>query len=47
MSIPVPPHYRAFRVLLVLVVLLALAGAAWAVVDPAVLGSVLRALGVG
>jgi hypothetical protein len=42
-----PPHYTAFRIVLVAVMLLVLGAAVWAVLDPPVLASVLDFLGLG
>jgi hypothetical protein len=42
-----PPHYTAFRIVLVAVVLLVLAAAVWVVLDPPVLVSLLDFLGLG
>ncbi|MGI9004309.1 MAG: hypothetical protein ACR2GH_22105 [Pseudonocardia sp.] len=47
MSTPIPPHYLGFRIVLVVVLLAALAGAAWWVVRPEVLAEILTFLGVG
>ena len=41
-----PPHYLAFRLVLVLVLLGALAGAVWWIAQPQVLGKILGFLGV-
>ncbi len=41
-----PPHYQSFRIALVLVLMGALAGAVWWVVQPELLGAILRFLGV-
>jgi hypothetical protein len=46
MRTPVPPHYLSFRIVLVLVLMGALAGAAWWIAQPAVLGEILRFLKV-
>jgi len=43
----IPPHYLAFRIVLVVVLLAALAGAAWWVAQPDVLAEILTFLGVG
>jgi hypothetical protein len=43
---PVPPQYLSFRIALVVVLMGALAGAVWWVAQPAVLGEILRFLGV-
>lgn len=47
MSTSPPPHYTAFRIVLVAVVGLVLAGAAWVVADPPVLAALLDFLGLG
>jgi hypothetical protein len=44
---PVPPHYTAFRLLLVLVLVTAVAALVWWLADPLVLAEVLDFLGVG
>lgn len=41
-----PPHYRAFRVTLVVLLTAAAAGAGWWVTRPEVLAAILRLLGV-
>lgn len=41
-----PPHYLSFRIVLVLVLMGALAGVAWWIAQPAVLGEILHFLGV-
>jgi hypothetical protein len=41
---PVPPHYRSFRIVLVLVLIAALAATAWWLAQPDVLGEILRFL---
>lgn len=41
---PVPPQYQAFRIVLVLVLMGALAGAVWWIAQPGVLGEILRFL---
>ncbi len=41
-----PPHYLVFRIVLVLVLMAALAAAAWWIAQPAVLGKILGFLGV-
>jgi hypothetical protein len=46
MSTAHPPHYTAFRIALVAVMVLVLAAAVWAVGDPAVLASLYRYLGL-
>ena len=46
MRIPVPPHYQSFRIVLVLVLMGALAGAVWWIAQPESLGEILRFLGV-
>lgn len=47
MKTPVPPHYRAFRIVLVGVVLAALGAAIWWMAQTGVLGDILSVLGVG
>jgi hypothetical protein len=42
-----PPHYLAFRIVLVMVVGAVLAGAVWTVRDPSVLVPLLFFLGLG
>jgi hypothetical protein len=42
----VPPHYLSFRIVLVLVLLGALAGAVWWIAQSTVLGEILHFLGV-
>ncbi len=46
MRTPVPPHYLSFRIVLVLVLVGALAGAVWWIAQPEVLGEIRRFLGV-
>ena len=46
MRTPVPPHYLSFRIVLILVLMGALAGAAWWIAQPAVLSEILRFLRV-
>ena len=48
MSTSPPPHYTAFRIVLIAVVVgLVLAAAAWVVADPPVLAALLDFLGLG
>ena len=48
MSTPLPPHYRSFRIVLVLILIGALAGVTWWIMRPGVLAEILRYLaGVG
>jgi hypothetical protein len=47
MNSAVPPHYRAFRIGLLVLVLCALVCVTWYVLLPAVLGKILIFLGVG
>jgi hypothetical protein len=48
MSTPPPPHYRSFRIVLVLILMGALAGVAWWITKPGVWAEILRYLrGVG
>lgn len=42
-----PPHYLSFRIVLVLVLVAALAGAAWWIAQPQVWSTLLRFLGMG
>ncbi|HEV7829711.1 MAG TPA: hypothetical protein VGP04_12840 [Pseudonocardiaceae bacterium] len=44
MSAPLPPHYRSFRIALVIVLVGALAGAAWWFAQPGVVHELLRLL---
>lgn len=46
MSLPVPTHYTAYRVLLVVVLLAALWGLGWWLAQPAVLNPLLAELGL-
>ena len=45
MSTPLPPHYRSFRIVLVLILMGALAGVAWWIMKPGVLDEILHFLG--
>ncbi|MGH3696357.1 MAG: hypothetical protein ACRDRX_20585 [Pseudonocardiaceae bacterium] len=45
MSAPLPPHYRSFRIVLVLVLVVALAGVAWWIAQPGMLDGIFRFLG--
>lgn len=45
MSAPLPPHYRSFRIVLVLVLVAALAGGAWWIAQPGMLDEIFRFLG--
>jgi uncharacterized membrane protein len=47
MSSTPPPHYTAFRLVLVAVVLAVLALAVWVVLDPPVRAALLEFLGLG
>ncbi len=42
MSAPLPPHYRSFRIVLVMVLVGALAGAAWWIAQPGVVEEIFR-----
>ncbi|MGH3936054.1 MAG: hypothetical protein ACRDS1_13950 [Pseudonocardiaceae bacterium] len=41
-----PPHYQSFRIVLVLILIAAFASAVWWVIQPELLGAILRFLGV-
>ena len=47
MSTSPPPHYTAFRIVLVAVVGLLLAAVVWVIADPPVLAALLDYLGLG
>ncbi|HEX8932987.1 MAG TPA: hypothetical protein VF788_02070 [Pseudonocardiaceae bacterium] len=44
MSAPLPPHYRSFRIVLVIVLVGALTGAVWWIAQPGVVDEILRLL---